>query len=366
MPLHIFLIFLFVQWWATWYPGAEPGGGGYVVQRMASCKDERHAVWATLWYQIAHYCIRPWPWLLVAFAALAMFPEIRELATNAELAAETGRTADAGFAQVMRELSPVGLRGLMLVTFFAAFMSTISTQMNWGASYLVRDFYQRFIEPEASETKLTTASRIASILVLIVGGIVSGWMVESGISIDRAWKLLLALGAGTGAVFMLRWFWWRINAWSEIVAMAASLVYFVLMQSEFVKRPIRSYMERDLADEEVMLTVAAVTMATWLFATFLTPAESQQTLLRFFRKVRPGGIGWHRIAELAPEIRTDRNVVLSFITAIVASGVVYFTLPAVGAILFKEYTKGISLLVGAALCLGFVGFLMKLTDQGES
>ncbi|MFC1757790.1 sodium:solute symporter family protein, partial [Planctomycetota bacterium] len=209
MPLNIFLIFLLVQWWATWYPGAEPGGGGYVVQRMSSCKDERHAVWATLWYQIAHYCIRPWPWLLVAFVAVAIYPNLAE-----------SDDPGAGFAMVIRDLSPVGLRGLMLVTFFSAFMSTISTQMNWGASYLVRDVYQRFIAPNASDKQLTAASRIASLFVLVVGGVVSGVMVETGLDIDDAWKILLALGAGTGAVFMLRWFWWRINAWSEIAAMA--------------------------------------------------------------------------------------------------------------------------------------------------
>ena len=163
MPLHIFLIFLLVQWWATWYPGAEPGGGGYVVQRMAACKSEKHAVYATLWYQVAHYCIRPWPWLLVAFVALAMYPDIRELAINPELRETTGQTPDIGFAPVMRDLSPVGLRGLMLVTFLAAFMSTISTQMNWGASYLVRDVYQRFVKPDAESHQLTRVSRIVSI-----------------------------------------------------------------------------------------------------------------------------------------------------------------------------------------------------------
>ena len=196
LPLYVFLIMLLVQWWATWYPGAEPGGGGYVVQRMAACRDERHAQLATLWYQIAHYCLRPWPWIIVAFAAMAMFPELRE----SELA-DPDFDSGVGFPRVMRELSPVGLRGLLIVTFFAAFMSTISTQMNWGASYLIRDIYQRFLAPEANDQQLTRASKFASLIVLVAGGVAAVLM--QGISVDAAWQIMLALGAGTGAVFML-------------------------------------------------------------------------------------------------------------------------------------------------------------------
>ncbi len=219
LPLHVFLIMLLVQWWATWYPGAEPGGGGYVVQRMAACRSERDSLLATLWYQIAHYCVRPWPWIIVAFAALAMYPELRT-----EELRDPAFDSGVGFPRVIRDLSPAGLRGLLLVTFFAAFMSTISTQMNWGASYLVRDVYQRFLAPGASEKQLTRASRWASLIVLMAGGIASVGM--HGKSVDAAWQMLLALGAGTGAVFMLRWFWWRINAWTEIASMIASLAFF--------------------------------------------------------------------------------------------------------------------------------------------
>ena len=226
LPLHIFCVYLFVQWWATWYPGAEPGGGGYIVQRMASCKNERHALLATLWYQVAHYCVRPWPWLLVAFVSLAMFPEIRQLGLGETVPGLEGTKPDVGFAWVMREVSPHGLRGLILVTFFAAFMSTISTQMNWGASYLVCDVYQRFLVKQPTDQHLTRASRVISVLVLIVGGVAAYWMRDT--SVDDAWKMLAALGAGTGAVFMLRWFWWRINAWSEIAAMVGSLLYYNL------------------------------------------------------------------------------------------------------------------------------------------
>ena len=357
MPLNIFLIFLMVQWWATWYPGAEPGGGGYVVQRMSSCKDEHHAVWATLWYQIAHYCIRPWPWLLVAFAAVVIYPNLAE-----------SKDPGAGFAMIIRELSPAGLRGLMLITFFSAFMSTISTQMNWGASYLVRDVYQRFVAPNASDAQLTRASRIASVFVLIVGGVVSGVMVQTGLDIDDAWKILLALGAGTGAVFMLRWFWWRINAWSEIAAMAGSLFFFLMIPriSEAFPDllPLPALATDDTPgephrDQVLMFYVAVATIFTWLAATLVTKPTSDETLKEFYSKVRPGGWGWKRIARMAPDVQADKNISLSFMAAIFGSGVVFFTLPAVGAFIFKRYADGGMLLVGAAVCVVMVGVLMR-------
>ncbi|HLQ38480.1 MAG TPA: sodium:solute symporter family protein, partial [Planctomycetota bacterium] len=228
MPLGVFLALLLSQWWATWYPGAEPGGGGYIVQRMASCKDERHAVKATLLFQLAHYCLRPWPWILVAFAAMAMHPELRTwgIADDGDPAHNPG----LGFPMLIRELAPVGLRGLLLVTFAAAFMSTISTQMNWGASYLVNDVYRRFFAPQASDHRLVLVSRIASALVLLLGGGAAWFMIVRGVSVDDAWKFLAALGAGVGVVFILRWFWWRINAWSEIAAMGGSLVCFMAIK----------------------------------------------------------------------------------------------------------------------------------------
>ena len=249
MPLNIFLIMLFVQWWASWYPGAEPGGGGSTVQRMASCRSERDALLATLWFQLAHYCLRPWPWLLVALTALAVYPDLRGL-----------DDPGVGYPMLIRDIAPPGLRGVMLVVFFAAFMSTLSTQINWAASYLVGDFYRRFLKPEADDQHLTRVSRFATLFVMVVcAG--AAWLMR-GIAVDEAWKFLAALGAGTGAVFMLRWFWWRINAWSEISAMIASLVYFVI---------VSQYIE---SNEHRLAIVAALTIPTWLVITFLTrPGE---------------------------------------------------------------------------------------------
>ena len=202
MPIGVFLAMVLSQWWASWYPGAEPGGGGYIVQRMASCKDEGHAVKATLFFQLMHYCARPWPWILVAFAALALHPEMREWALAAK--PRPDQNPEHGFPMLIRELAPTGLRGLMLVTFAAAFMSTVSTQMNLGASYLVNDLYKRFVRPDASERQLVAASRWASALSLLLGGAVSYYMIVGGKKIDDAWQLLLALGAGVGLVFILR------------------------------------------------------------------------------------------------------------------------------------------------------------------
>jgi len=347
LPMHIFLLLLLVQWWATWYPGAEPGGGGYVVQRMAACKDERHSLLATLWFQIAHYCIRPWPWLIVALAALAMYPELRE-----EEVLDPSFNSGIGFPMVMRDLSPPGLRGLLTVTFFAAFMSTLSTQMNWGASYLVRDVYQRFMHPDADDQQLGRASRIASLIVLIAGGVASVLMFKT--SVDAAWQILLALGAGTGAVFMLRWFWWRINAWSEIVSMFGSLVFFMSVD------PIAAMMGFDPPrPEEKMFFVAVATIILWLIVTYITPPEKDATLDAFYRKIRPGGGGWKPVAARNPDVKVDTDLKLSVAGALAATGIVYSVLPGVGNLIFGHYTSALICGVVALFFTVIVGGIVR-------
>jgi Na+/proline symporter len=328
---------------------------------MAACKDERNSMLATLWYQVAHYCVRPWPWLIVAFAALAMYPELRA----GELV-DRGFNSGVGFPMVMRDLSKPGLSGLLIVTFFAAFMSTLSTQMNWGASYLVRDVYQRFMRPQAGDKELTAASRYASLIVLVAGAIASVFM--ANMSVDAAWKLLLALGAGTGAVFMLRWFWWRINAWSEISSMLGSLVFFLAYDSvvisiageEELKAGVISWAGVDPALSEVkMLVVAVLTIVLWLLVTLLTRPESKETLDAFYRKVHPGGPFWKPVADRNPDVEADRDVGLSIIAAFCATGIVYSTIPCIGNIIFQHYEQAIG--CGAA-AIGFtiiVGFLLK-------
>ncbi|MFM1870771.1 MAG: Sodium/glucose cotransporter [Planctomycetota bacterium] len=344
MPLGVFLVMVLSQWWATWYPGAEPGGGGYIVQRMASCKDERHAVKATLFFQLAHYCLRPWPWILVAFAAIAMHPELR-----------TSSNAGAGYPMVIRELAPVGLRGLLLVTFAAAFMSTISTQMNWGASYLVNDLYKRFVAPQADDRQLLRVSRIASGIVLLLGGVVAWFMLANGLSVDDAWKFLAALGAGVGTVFLLRWFWWRINAWSELAAMFGSLAIFVGVTVWQNRLPEAERM----AGEYIALLVALLSLVLWLAVTFVTAAEPTTHLVAFYRKIRPEGPGWGPIAKLAPEVRTDGTLGKALLCTLLGTATIWLTLPGIGAVIFGEYGKAAACLAAASACLWLLLTLAK-------
>ena len=354
IPLGIFLVLVLSQWWATWYPGSEPGGGGYIVQRMASCKDEGHAVKATLFFQLAHYCLRPWPWILVAFVAIALHPELRA----------EGADAGAGYPMMIRELAPTGLRGLLLVTFAAAFMSTISTQMNWGASYLVNDVYKRFVAPDASDRQLMVASRIASGIVLLLGGGVAWWMLTYGISVDQAWAFLAALGAGVGAVFILRWFWWRINVWSEITAMVGSLLLFAiftwLQATPDGASEARWPALAALADEYRALIVASGTLVLWLLATLLTRPTEREHLTAFYRKVRPDGPGWGPIAARAPEVRPDGALGRGVLCAVIGTAIVWLSLPGVGALIFGNYLLGVTLLAAALAC-GFV--LLKLAPR---
>ena len=217
MPVLTFVVYLAVNWWATWYPGAEPGGGGYIAQRILSAKDERHSVLATLWFNIAHYAVRPWPWILVALCSLILYPDLAD--------------KEAGFIRVVidPEVFPVALRGLIIAAFAAAYMSTITTQLNWGASYIINDFYRRFLARHQSEKHYVVASQAATFVVMVASCIVAYYFN----TIEGAWKFLIAISAGTGSVFLLRWFWWRINAWSEVSAMIASFVISLVLQFYF-------------------------------------------------------------------------------------------------------------------------------------
>jgi solute:Na+ symporter, SSS family len=339
MPVGVFFAMVLGNWWATWYPGAEPGGGGYIVQRMASCKDEGHAVKATLVFQLAHYCLRPWPWILVAFVALAMHPELVQ-------------SEDAGVAYptAIRELAPVGLRGLLLVTFAAAFMSTISTHMNWGASYLVNDLYKRFVAPEAGDRRLLVVSRLASAATLLLGGFVAWFMIERGVSVDTAWKFLAALGAGVGTVFLLRWFWWRVSAWSEIAAMVGSLLAFVGVNAWQDSLPEANRLDTAYTS----LIVAGTSFAVWLVVTFLTPAEPMAHLVRFYKKVRPDGPGWGPVAAAAPEVRRDGTLARGLWCALLGTAVVWSTLPGIGALIFGNHGQA----VGCLAVAGVAGFVL--------
>jgi SSS family transporter len=359
MPAGVFLCLVLTQWWATWYPGAEPGGGGYIVQRMASCRDERHAVKATLLFQLTHYCVRPWPWILVAFAALALHPELRQWATAPP---GTAQNPETGYPMLIRELAPAGLRGLLLVTFFAAFMSTVSTQMNWGASYLVNDLYRRFVAPDADQKQLLRMSRLASAIVLLLGGLVAGYMIVGQRSVDDAWLFLSALGGGVGAVFLLRWFWWRISAWSEIAAMVASIAVFLIV--EFGTRTgtdARGNVVHAFPAEYRALLVASGSLLVWLGVTFATRPERDETLVAFFRKVRPDGPGWRRIAAKAPDVRRDGALGRSLLCALLGTAAIWSTLPGIGAVIFGEWLRAALCLLGAAAAIAVLLRLMPRT-----
>lgn len=350
MPAGVFLALVLGQWWATWYPGAEPGGGGYVVQRMASCRNERDAVKATLLYQIAHYCVRPWPWILVAFAALALHPELRDQAVDGDSRTDPG----IGFPMLIRELAPVGLRGLLLVAFAAAFMSTISTHMNWGASYLVNDVYRRFLAPAADDRRLVLVSRLSSVAVLLLGGTTALIMRILSISVVEAWAMLAALGGGLGAVFLLRWFWWRINAWSELAAMIASIVCFLAVRTWQGALPEQERMP----PQYTSLLVATGSLVVWLAVTFATRPEPDSHLTGFYRQVRPDGPGWRRIAALVPAARPDGTLLPSLGCALLGTAAIWLTLPAIGALIFGEWTRAALCLAGATTAIAALLLLL--------
>jgi solute:Na+ symporter, SSS family len=319
LPVSTLLVFLGVQWWAAWYPGAEPGGGGYVAQRILAAKDERHGLLATLWFNIAHYALRPWPWILVGFVALMRYPGL----TNPE----------EGYVRVMVDVLPSPLRGLLVATFAAAYMSTIGTHLNWGASYLVNDVYLRFIKPGASDRARVMASRGATVVLMLLSLVVMAYLK----SVEQGWKLLIGLGAGTGAVFILRWYWWRINAWSEISAMAASFITSIGLHLSHVNAGDTS--SGDYA--KAMLITTAVATTTWLAVTFLTQPESDAVLEKFYRRVRPGGPGWRRVArQLGYGKDPIPGGALSWINWVAGVAAVYASVFGVGEFLTGSASRG--------------------------
>jgi Na+/proline symporter len=321
MPVITFVTYISVQWWATWYPGAEPGGGGYVAQRMFCAKDERHSLLATLWFNIAHYAVRPWPWILVGLASLVLYPDLADKET--------------GYVKVMIEHLPPYLRGLMVAAFAAAYMSTIATQLNWGASYLINDFYRRFLRKDANERHYVHASQLATVLITIVSAVVTFYMD----SIAGAWKLLILTGAGTGGVLLLRWYWWRINAWSEVSAMICAFVMSVWLQTAGgldSARPV---------DEAwIMLVTVAVTTVAWLAVTFLTPPESDETLVAFYRRTAPSLTGWGPIARLAPEVKPRQDGLANLVDWICGCVLIYGVLFGVGKVLLQETSLGLAMI----------------------
>ncbi len=325
MPLLSLGVFLSVQWWAAWYPGAEPGGGGYIAQRIFSAKTERDGVLATLFFQVAHYALRPWPWIVTGLATVILYPGLED--------------KESGYVHAFVDLLPTPWKGVMMAGFAAAYMSTVGTHLNWGASYLVNDFYKRFLKPSETEAHYVKVSRIATVCLFIASiGVTSQLQ-----SIEQAWRFLLALGSGTGLVLILRWYWWRINAWSEISAMIASFIIssvcFVMVPNYFAKGDPNS-------DATIMLITVVLSTVIWLSVTFLTQPEPVAILDSFYKRVRPGGPGWTKVAERtgygAEGIEGGVMPWTNWIAGIVA---VYCTLFGIGKIVFGEMAVGVVLLL---------------------
>ena len=323
MTISSFLAFIGIQWWASWYPGAEPGGGGYIAQRMMSAKDEKNSLFATLFFQIAHYCIRPWPWIIVGLCALVLYPDLPH--------ADKG----LGFVKAMNDFLPVGLKGLLLAAFLAAYMSTIATHLNWGTSYFVNDFYKRFIKKDGSEKSYVTVSRIMTIVFMVLSILVTTQMK----SISGVWSFVIECGAGLGLVLILRWFWWRVNAIAEIAATVTPfIVYGVLYFGDFgVKFP------------QTLYIIVPITTVVWVIAMYLSKPVEQSKLESFYRQVHPGGIGWKKISNKMKDVTPDTGYFFLFVDWACGIVLVYMFLFGMGKILFHDYLMGfVFILIGLA------------------
>ena len=351
MPVLSLGVFLGMQWWAAWYPGAEPGGGGYVAQRIFSAKTERDGVLATLFFQVAHYAIRPWPWIVTGLATVLLYPNLQD--------------KESGYVHAFVDLLPTPWRGVMMAGFAAAYMSTVGTQLNWGASYLVNDFYKRFVNRTATERHYVTVSRWSTVFLFLASCLVT-WQLST---VEGAWKFLLALGAGTGLVFILRWYWWRINAWSEISAMTASFVTSLYLFG--VPQRILGWMSPSLAgvlpipaivrndaptaDAWIMIITVAVSSVVWIVTTMLTAPEPDATLDSFYRRVRPGGPGWARVsARLGFGREPIPGGALAWTNWIAGIVAVYASLFGIGKIVFGSLGMGLALLAIAVVAFAWI------------
>ena len=332
------LVWVGMMWWASWYPGAEPGGGGYIAQRMFSAKDEKHAVGGTLLFNIAHYAVRPWPWILVALVSLLAYPELADRET--------------GYPLLMLDLLPTGLLGLLVVAFISAFVSTVSTHLNWGASYVINDFYKRYLFPphrfehrKDAEQHYVWISRLATLAIMLIAILVSYFFD----TVKGGWEAILSIGAGTGLVFMLRWFWWRINAWSEITAMVAAAVGSFLA-------PELGY--DHFADKMIFTTLFST--LCWITVTFLTAPEEEQTLHTFYRQVKPGGPGWEIVA---PKGEKRESLWPAVIKVGVSAASILCFLYGMGQLFFYSAWIGLLLMTVGTALLCYVA--RELTSSGE-
>jgi len=340
--IPVLLVPLAVQWWSTWYPGAEPGGGGYVAQRMLAAKDEKNAVGATLLFNLAHYALRPWPWIIVALCSIIVFPDLASIQSAFPNIDPSIVKDDLAYPAMLTFL-PHGILGIVLASLIAAYMSTIATHLNWGSSYIVNDWYKRFMKPEANDKELVNIGRFSTALLMLLSAIVSLYLSNA----RNAFGILLEIGAGTGLIFILRWFWWRINAWSEIVAMSVSFLFAISS---------RIFLGDGWLEHEKLILGVVITTIAWVTATLVTQAENKEVLLSFFKRIRPATWGWKPVIQLglsekyltADDIEPSQTKLE--IKGIVGGCVcVYGALFTIGNLLYGDT-------IGTLICLGATAF----------
>ena len=354
--ITLFILPIAVQWWSVWYPGAEPGGGGYIAQRMLSAKDEKNAVWATLLFNFAHYALRPWPWILIALASLIIFPDIQSIQLAFPNIDPSIVKDDLAYPAMMTFL-PAGLIGLIVASLIAAFMSTISSHLNWGSSYVVYDFYQRFVKPDASEKELVKVGRLSTVVLMIASALFA-LLLSNAL---EAFQILLQIEAGTGLLFIMRWFWYRINAYSEVTAMTVSFIlalYFKLIHVKLGFDPIAN-------DIQLVLGVA-ITTVSWVVVTLLTSPSDKSTLNEFYKITQPGGPGWNKVVSDAIgdgiDLDTQKrawNVPTGILCMLVGSVGIYGALFSTGYFIYGEYIEGSILFSVTILAFIILRKLMK-------
>jgi Na+/proline symporter len=396
MSFGAFFAHIGLQWWSSWYPGADPGGGGYIAQRMMSAKDEKHSLLATLWFTIAHYTLRPWPWIIVALAAMILLPRLTPQQINDEKIIQTysqafeifkehkknktdfhneisdpvllakiekfndnnfyesyENTVDPGimYPKLMVKYLPAGILGMMIAVFLAAYMSTISSQLNWGTSYLINDFYRRFINKSGDEKKYVFMSRVAIVFLVISSLLITKYLLTT---ISGAWEFIINSSAGIGAVLILRWYWWRINAWSEISAMIAPLIIYPIARFVFgIESPLTLYP-----------TVLGTTIV-WIIVTFITNPTDEKVLIRFYEKIHVGGPGWKSIRTKCKTTFADSGYSRLFVNWISGVVLVYSALFASGKIIFGEYLQGFYAVMVSLISIIILYNNIKKTEDGK-
>ncbi len=353
LPVITFVVHLAVQWWAFWYPGAEPGGGGYIAQRIFSAKDERNGLLSVLWFNLAHYALRPWPWILTALVAVILYPNLAQ--------------PERGFMLVAIRQTPHALLGILLAGFMAAFMSTVATQLNWGSSYLIEDFYRRFLKKEGSESHFVNASRLATAFLVVAAAAVA-WELKS---VSDGWRIVLELGAGTGGVYLLRWYWWRVNAWSEISAMLAAMLttlalHFGALWTALIGHPKPFTGSDPVIFAKTTLCTTGITTLVWIAVTLLTAAEPNDTLVKFYTKVRPHITGWQPVAKLAGDVPVTRDLGRNLLSWIIGCILIYSALFSIGKLCFGFYLEGLLLAVLAIASAFAISRLMPKPAEWQA